>query len=106
MKYIYFRELKLHITDAQIYEISSKLNSLPSSFLGASADVVSNDLKLFFLCESIQDLASIIKIYSVGQLIKTLKCIIDTILNADTRPIIDDDIIQSSFEDCGRALGE
>ena len=106
MKYIYFRELKLHITDAQIYEISSKLNSLPSSFLGASADVVSNDLKLFFLCESIQDLASIIRRYSVGQLIQTLKCIIDTILNADTHPIIDDDIIQSSFKKCGRALGE
>ena len=106
MKYIYFLELKRHLTDGQIFEISFKLNSLASSFLGASANVDSNDLKLFFLCESIQVLTSLQELYSSGQLIESFKFIIDTILKTDTDPIIDDDIIQSSFEECGKALGE
>ena len=62
-------------------ELSSRV---PSSVRLSNVD--SNDLKIFFLCESIQD----IRLHSKGciqsgQLIATLKYIIDTILMADTQ---------------------
>ena len=106
MKYIHLRELKRRLSGLQINEISSGMSFLRSSFLGASANVGSSDLKLFFLCESTQTLTSLQRMYSSGQLIERLKYIIDTILTKDTHPVIDGGIIQSSFEDCGYALGE
>ena len=106
MKYIFLRKLKSHLPDDQIHDISSKLNSLASSFIGASVDGDSNDLILFFLCETHQALTTLQMFYSSGHLIETLKSVIDIIQNENTNPIIDAKIFQSSYDRCGKALGK